>query len=195
VAQSPERVKQRSKLEIPSPLLGGSRTLFLATLPASMPPITALLHTTNDGRRLGRTLETLRPCREIVIVDHASVDNTRRIAREYGARLVAAESSAPPGHYLQFARNDWILCLDPRETLTEDLEASLFEWTSLPPIPAQSRPYSVLLTEQVVTGWLDLPEPHTRLIPRHWSRWQAALPAPEPSAIPLQGRLLRFVTP
>ena len=158
-----------------------------------MPAITALLHTANDARRLGRTLETLRPCAEIVVVDHASHDATQRVARQYGARLIAAESGAPPSHYLLFARHDWILCLEPRETLTEDLEASLFEWTPLSQNPAV--PYSIFLTEETANGWLEIPGPQTRLIPRHWSHWQSMLPATEPSAIPLQGRLLRFVFP
>jgi glycosyltransferase involved in cell wall biosynthesis len=57
-----------------------------------MPPITALLHTTNDALRLGRALETLLPCAEIIIVDHHSADATRRIARDYGARIVTADS-------------------------------------------------------------------------------------------------------
>ena len=58
-----------------------------------MPPITALLHTKNDGLRLGRALEMLLPCAEILIVDHHSADATRRIAREYGARIVTADAS------------------------------------------------------------------------------------------------------
>ena len=37
-----------------------------------MPPITALLHTMNDALRLGRTLEMILPCAEILIVDHRS---------------------------------------------------------------------------------------------------------------------------
>ena len=78
-----------------------------------MPPFTALLHTKNDALRLGRALETLVPCGEILVVDHHSADATGRIAREYGARLVAADSQANPQRYLELARFDWIFCLDP----------------------------------------------------------------------------------
>src|ERR1700686_5001163 len=97
-----------------------------------MPPITALLHTANDALRLGRALETLLPCAEILIVDHGSADATRRIAREYGARIVIAHNQAPAHHYLALAGHDWIFCIAPAESITESLQASLFEWSALP---------------------------------------------------------------
>ena len=97
-----------------------------------MPPITALLHTRNDALRLGRTLEMLLPCAEILIVDHGSADATRRVACEYGARIVTADSHAAMNHYLDLARHDWILCMEPGESITESLQASLFEWSAPP---------------------------------------------------------------
>jgi len=97
-----------------------------------MPPITALLHTMNDALRLGRALETLLPCAEILIVDHHSADATRRIAREYGARIVAEEGNPVVSEYLDVARYDWIFCMEPGESISEGLQASLFEWAALP---------------------------------------------------------------
>ena len=55
-----------------------------------MTSITALLHTENDALRVGRVLETLYPCDQILVVDHGSRDASVRIAREYGARVVDA---------------------------------------------------------------------------------------------------------
>jgi hypothetical protein len=165
-----------------------------------MPPITALLHTMNDAPRLGRALETLLPCAEILIVDHHSADATRRVAHEYGARIVAAEDNAVVSDYLDLARYDWIFCMEPRESITESLQASLFEWAALPTYDivggvAGGRGFSVCVREQIRKSWLDLPIPETRLIPRSWSRWHGRLPAPETSAIALEGELLRFVLP
>jgi|ERR1022692_1856179 hypothetical protein len=159
-----------------------------------MPPITALLHTANDALRLGRTLETLLPCREILIVDHHSADATRRIAREYGARIVTADSPANTSHYLDLAGYDWILCMEPGESITEGLQASLFEWSALPGV-AGGPAFSVFVREQSGENWLELPTPQARLIPRGWTRWQGRFPAPEPSAIALEGELLRFTWP
>src|ERR1700758_2651558 len=90
-----------------------TRTFFLP-----MVPIKALLHAHNDVLRIGRCLETLYPCDEIVIVDHGSEDGTLRVAREYGARIVEAGASNFAIGDLQIAapaREDWILCLDPTE--------------------------------------------------------------------------------
>jgi hypothetical protein len=161
-----------------------------------MPPITALLHTANDALRLGRALETLLPCDEILIVDHDSADATRHIAREYGARIVAAADHARASHYLDLARNDWIFCMVPSESLTESLQASLFEWSATPPqTVAGAPPFSICIRQQVGDAWQDFPVLETRLIPRGWNRWSGRLPAHEPSAIALQGELLLFFFP
>jgi glycosyltransferase involved in cell wall biosynthesis len=65
-----------------------------------MPPITALLHTRNDALRLGRALEMLLPCAEILIVDHDSGDATHRIAHQYGARIIGATRDAGAQNFL-----------------------------------------------------------------------------------------------
>jgi glycosyltransferase involved in cell wall biosynthesis len=83
-----------------------------------MPPITALLQTHNDAHQLGRALESLRPCDEILIVDHGSTDSTLRIAREYGASIRNAPPNTSINDYLAHARCEWIFCLLPSETLT-----------------------------------------------------------------------------
>lgn len=164
-----------------------------------MPPITALLHTANDALRLGRTLETLLPCREILIADHHSTDATRRIARQYGARIVTTDAQATVKHYLDLAKCDWILCLEPGESVTEALQASLFEWSALPNHSVAGNDgnpaFSVFVREQTGETWLELPAPETRLIPRNWNRWQGRLPASEPSALALEGELTRFSLP
>src|SRR5579863_9472529 len=88
--------------------------------------IAAVVHTYNDALRLGRCLETVYPCDEIVVVDHGSQDRTLQVAREYGARAIVATGGDKK--FWQPSDAEWILCLDPRESLTESLAASLFEW-------------------------------------------------------------------
>lgn len=160
-----------------------------------MPPLTALLHTSNDALRLGRALETLLPCAELLIVDHHSTDATLRIASEYGARVVPAASSATKSHYLDLARHDWILCLEPSESITEALQTSLFEWSSLPGDSVAGTPaFSLSIREQMTEEWQDLP-PETRLIPRAWTLWNGRLPAYHPSSVALPGEVLRLSFP
>ncbi len=161
-----------------------------------MPPITALLHTANDALRLGRTLEMILPCSEIVVVDHHSTDATRRVAREYGGRIVLADRDETANQYLDLARYDWIFCMQPGESITESLQASLFEWSALPSDGvAAGVAFSVFVREQTGEHWLELPAPETRLIPRGWTRWHGQLPAQESSAVALEGELLRFDLP
>ena len=164
-----------------------------------MPAITALLHTRNDALRLGRALETLLPCDEILVVDHGTHYPTRRIAREYGARIVSAKPDITPGQCLHFARHDWILCLEPRESISEALAASLFEWKAEWKPESQSVPettaFAVFLREEAPHGWQLNPTPQTRLVPRHWNHWQGLLPATEPRVTILEGVLLRFTLP
>jgi len=160
--------------------------------------ITAVLHTENDALRLGRALETVYACDDILVVDYGSRDGTVRVAREYGARVVDARSGASPGDYLHFIKSGpsspgWILCLDPRESLTEKLAASLFEWKS-ESFHAQD-PFSVFLRDETAEGWVEVPAAQTRLIPPTWSLWKENFPVHEPSAAALEGELLRFVFP
>jgi hypothetical protein len=157
-----------------------------------MPALTALLHTENDDLRLGRALETLYPCDDILILDHGSRDRTVPLAREFGARVVDARNAVSPEQYLPSAVAGWILCLDPRESLTESLAATLYAWKSMPPAaPA----FSVFLREETNQGWLDNPTAQTRLVPADWNRWAQRLPVTDQSAQVLEGELLRFAFP
>jgi glycosyltransferase involved in cell wall biosynthesis len=173
-----------------------------------MASITALLHTENDALRLGRALETLYACDTILIVDHGSHDATVRIAREYGARVVTASHGASPEDYLRKSDVNspparlspgpgWILCLDPRESLTEKLAATLFEWKSesFHTHDIQARAFSVFLREETEQGWMQVPTAQTRLVPQNWNAWNGRLPVHDDSALALEGELLRFVFP
>ncbi len=161
-----------------------------------MPGIAALLHCANDALRLGRTLEMLLPCDQILVIDHHSSDNTLRIARQYGATIVPADM---PDHNrnLDLARHDWVFCLEPGESISDTLQASLFEWSALTPRDvAGSVAFSLQVREQTADErWIDLPSPETRLVPRNWTDWRGRLPAPTPGAVKLEGELLRFALP
>lgn len=161
-----------------------------------MPALTALLHTNNDALRLARCLETLYPCDHILIVDHHSQDATVRIAREYGAQITNVSSETSVDHYAQSAAPGWILALDPRESLTEGLAATLFELKSeWKHHPVAHPAYSVFLREETADGWIELPTAQTRMVPQTWRNWNDGLPTHTPAAIVLQGELLRFAFP
>ncbi|HEY3972847.1 MAG TPA: hypothetical protein VGM18_07570 [Candidatus Sulfotelmatobacter sp.] len=177
-------------------LLPRSRTLVVANA-SLMLSITAVLHTENDALRLGRALETLYACDNILIVDHDSRDTTVQLAREYGARVVGARGGALPQEYLRSLSHGWILCLDPRESMSEKLAASLFEWKSErchAQTPGASA-FSVFLREETPQGWLEIPAAQTRLVPLTWKLWNQNFPVRDPEALALEGELLRFTFP
>ena len=157
-----------------------------------MPPITALLHTTNDARRLGRALDSLRCCDELLVMDHGSDDATQKIAREHGARVEAASSQGDDDSGAGHAAHDWVLCLLPGEALSESLEASLLEWKQEDPGAAAA--YALALRRETVNGWQHC-GPEVRLVNRRKIRWSGALPPHTADAISLCGDLLRFRDP
>jgi len=167
-----------------------------------MAPITALLHARNDALRIGRCLETLYPCDRVLVVDHGSLDHTAELARSYGARVVAARTgSLPPQYpaaqylsrdYLDQNRRGWILSIDPAESLSEGLAASLYELKSA---AGDWLTHSVFLREETTDGWSDLPTPQLRVVPADWDRWENDRPVADSAATPLDGVLLRFAFP
>jgi cellulose synthase/poly-beta-1,6-N-acetylglucosamine synthase-like glycosyltransferase len=160
-----------------------------------MPPITAIVHTHNDGLRLGRALESLRPCDEIIVVDHASTDDSLRVAREYGAIIRSAGREQATASHFASAQNEWILCVLPSETLTETLEASLYEWKASTASEVAKIPGCAMTVKQETRdGWKDAPR-STRLVPRGWTLWDGELPVYHPDSLLLDGDLLRFQTP
>ncbi|HZQ91130.1 MAG TPA: hypothetical protein VFA60_05005 [Terriglobales bacterium] len=158
-----------------------------------MPKITALIHASNDAARLGRALDSLRVCDQLLVVDHASSDATAAIAREHGATLKAAIPGVEPGAYVSDARHDWIFCLRPDEALGEGLEASLLEWKQSDP-PDGSVGYCVELWHETEHGWQ--PQGRAlRLVDRTKLSWPGPLPPASGPGADLPGEIRRFRSP
>jgi hypothetical protein len=157
-----------------------------------MPPITAFLETCNDARHLGRALESLRPCDEILIVDHGSTDATLRIASEYGATIRSFPVNKAIGEKTFHARHSWLFCLLPTETLTESLEASLFEWKLHNASEITQISSCSVLVKDEEKNKEDGAVTSTRLVPKSWALWDGPLPQHDPRSLLLQGELLRF---
>ena len=161
---------------------------------ATMTRISAIIHTLNHGHCVGRAIESLHPCEEIVIIDGGSSDNTLQVARQFGARVV---HQTPPRAGLVMdsdVTNDWVLCLLPTEALVESLEASLYEWKR--GSPDELVAYSVAIREEVEGNWRGLPA-EVRFVHRRHVRWEAGFPVPLPGVRvgALEGALARVATP
>ena len=159
---------------------------------STMPPITALLHTFNDGLRLGRALETLRACDELLVIDHGSTDNSLHVAREYGATV---RDGYAPEQSSRFAANLWVLCVLPSESVSESLESSLYEWKSYSENDVtRIAACSMFVRKETDSGWEES-TPETRLVRRDWVEWNGALPRESRASMLLQGDLRRFRRP
>lgn len=158
-----------------------------------MPKISAILHAHNDALRIGRALDSLRPCDEVLVVDHDSADDTVNIARKHGAQVKRGLPGVEPGAYVMDARFDWILCVHPNEALSEGLEASLLEFRERAP-EENAGCYNIAVREENGSGWRTLP-PETRLANRASLNWTSACPPQQEKAPSLAGELMRFQEP
>jgi hypothetical protein len=152
--------------------------------------ISALIHACDNARSLGRALDSLRPCDEVIVVDHGSKDETVKVAREHGAKVMNAVPGVGRGAYAQNAGNQWILCLLPQEALAEELEASLFEWSAAEQDPNQMG-FNMAVREQNGEGWKSL-DAEMRLANRNQINWTGDLPPANPKAPTLAGHILRI---
>ncbi len=158
-----------------------------------MSKISAIIHAHNDEQRLGRLLDSLRPCDEVLVIDHDSSDRTADVAREHGAKVKPFVPGVQPGAYVGDLRHDWVLCLQPDEALSEALEASLFEWKEND-APEEAIGYSVALREESETGWHNAGR-ELRLANRCRINWSDAFPQCDGDGHLLAGDLLRFLKP
>jgi len=153
-----------------------------------MPKISALLHVRDSEATLGRALETLRVCDEIVVVDHHSTDNSAKVCKEYGAILVEAVSGVEKGAYATDCKHDWVFCVLPNESISESLEAALHEWKESKPVASA---YAVHVREEIGSERRN-GGTQTRLVNRTCVNWTAELPANITGAPVIHGELLHF---
>lgn len=94
--------------------------------------ICAALIAQDEAELLGRALESVRPLvDQIVVVDGGSKDETREIARDFGADVVERrfddDFAAQRNFGLESVRTPWVLMLDADELVSADLVGRLRE--------------------------------------------------------------------
>jgi glycosyltransferase involved in cell wall biosynthesis len=99
-------------------------------------PLSVSIITYNEESNIGRTVESVSDiASEIVIVDSNSTDNTPEIARIYGAKLYTEEwkgFAEQKNSCLKKCTQDWILCLDADELVSDELKNSIINEISNP---------------------------------------------------------------
>ena len=94
--------------------------------------ISGLINTWNEAETIRYAVESLRTwCDEVLVVDQQSSDDTARIARACGARVIAVEAT---GYVeiirkmsVEMAEHDWVMVLDSDEIVHPDLGRRLRE--------------------------------------------------------------------
>jgi glycosyltransferase involved in cell wall biosynthesis len=90
------------------------------------PELSIVIATYNEEANIGKCLETIKNLAdEIVIVDGESQDQTRQIAKSFGARIIKT-TNKPIFHInkqlgVEEARGRWVLQLDADERVSKDL--------------------------------------------------------------------------
>jgi glycosyltransferase involved in cell wall biosynthesis len=88
-------------------------------------PLSAIVTSRNEARLLGRCLDAVAFCGELIVIDVESTDDTAAVAEAHGARVVrhpyvpiaevARVTVAPQARY------DWLLVVDPDEEVPSAL--------------------------------------------------------------------------
>jgi glycosyltransferase involved in cell wall biosynthesis len=137
--------------------------------------ISAAIITFNEERNVARVLESLRCCDEILVLDSGSNDRTVEIAGKLGARVVEASwhgYAAQKNIAAELASHDWVLSLDADESLSEALEAEIWQIKKTGP---KFDGYTVPRLAQYLGRWILhsgwYPDRKIRLFNRTKARW------------------------
>lgn len=92
------------------------------------PRLSVCIITLNEADRIADCLASAAFCDEVVVVDSGSTDRTTELARAAGARVLERPFDgfrSQKAFAVSQARNDWVLCLDADERVTEALRESI----------------------------------------------------------------------
>ncbi len=137
--------------------------------------ISATIITFNEERNIARVIESLRCCDEILVLDSGSNDRTVEIAGKLGARVEEASwhgYAAQKNIAVELAANDWILSLDADESLSEALEAEIWQIKKAGPrFDAYTMPRLAQYLGRWIlhSGWY--PDRKIRLFNRRKAKW------------------------
>jgi glycosyltransferase involved in cell wall biosynthesis len=100
----------------------------VARSPADKLPLTVAIISLDAGAQIGACLASVDFADEVLVVDSGSTDDTVAIAKRHGARVEAKEwlgFGRQKQHAVSIARNDWVLCLDVDERVSDALARSI----------------------------------------------------------------------
>ncbi|MBI5442820.1 MAG: glycosyltransferase family 2 protein [Deltaproteobacteria bacterium] len=145
--------------------------------------LSAILICKDEVEKIRGTLESVRFCDEVIVVDSGSTDGTLEICRELADVVVERGwpgHVAQKNHALSLARGEWVLSLDADERVTPELAEEIRRV-----LAAEPHVDGFFINRHVhyLGRWIDhsgwYPEPRLRLFRRTMGRWGGTNPHDE----------------
>jgi len=95
---------------------------------AMRPPISACIITYNEEKNIEACLESISWVEEIIVVDSMSSDRTIELCRKHTEKVYQQEWQGhvkQKNYALDFARHEWVLCLDADERFSPELRQEI----------------------------------------------------------------------
>jgi glycosyltransferase involved in cell wall biosynthesis len=92
--------------------------------------VSAVIITLNEADNIGRTVDKLGWCDEVIIVDSYSSDDTVAICVNKGCQVFQRQFDGygtQKQYAVSLAKNNWVLCIDADEVLTDELVQEIQE--------------------------------------------------------------------
>ncbi|MAG59677.1 hypothetical protein CMO96_02715 [Candidatus Woesebacteria bacterium] len=93
--------------------------------------LSAIVLTKNEEKNIGKCLESLNWCDEVLVIDDYSTDTTANIAKKYGARVFKRslnDDFAKQRNFgLKKVKGEWVLFVDADERISGDLASEIKE--------------------------------------------------------------------
>ncbi len=141
-----------------------------------MPAVSAVIITLNEEHRLPACLDSLGFVDDIVVVDSGSTDQTRAVVEAAEGRFIEQDWMGY-GRQKQFAvqqaKNDWVLCIDADESLSEELQVQIQQLMAAPQCAFKA--YRFPRCNRFLGRWLRFgegyPDLSLRLFHREYAHW------------------------
>jgi glycosyltransferase involved in cell wall biosynthesis len=146
----------------------------------SIPKISAVIITYNEEAIITKTLQKLWWCDEIIIIDSGSTDKTRKICEDLGCTVIyhLFEGFGEQKKYgVSKAKNDWILCIDADEVLTDELIEEIRNEISKDQLPycGYTIPRNLVFMNKVFNHGKESNACITRLFNKKHGNWDGAV--------------------
>ena len=143
-----------------------------------MLPLSTVIITLNEEKRVKETLESVKWCDEIIVLDSCSTDKTLEICKEYPNCKVFTEKFRGYGeqkrHAISLASNNWILSIDADEVVTEELQLEIrntLNENRISDISGFEIPITLVFLGKIFNYGRENRMPHLRLFNRNFGNF------------------------